>query len=100
MYEQLYDYLNNYLYDLLYGFRIQPSMFCPDFYFIGKRARKFRSGNNKILMDLSKAYNSLPHDHLIVKLEIYGLDKNSLNLVNGYLSFCKQKIKISTSYSD
>ena len=48
-------------------------------------------------MDLSKAYNSLLHDHLIMKLEIYGLDKPSLNLVHGYR---KQKKKIGTSYSD
>ena len=53
-----------------------------------------------ILIDHSKAYNSLPHDHLIVKLETYGLDKPSLNLINGYLHFRKQKKKIGTSYSD
>ena len=33
-----------------------------------------------IFMDLSKAYNCLPHDLLIVKLEAYGF-----NLVNDYL---------------
>ena len=42
----------------------------------------------------------MPHDHLIVKLETYGLDKTSLKLVNGYLSFWKQKKKIGTSYSE
>ena len=40
-----------------------------------------------ILMDLSKAYACLPHDLLISKLETYGLDKPSLNLVNGYIRF-------------
>ena len=50
-------------------------------------------------MDLSETYNSLFHDHLIVKLETYGLDKPSLNLVNGYLRFRKQKKKIGTSYT-
>ena len=35
-----------------------------------------------ILMDLFKAYDCLPPDLLIAKLEAYGLDKPSLNLVN------------------
>ena len=43
-----------------------------------------------ILMDLSKAYDCWSHDLLIAKLEAYGLDKPSLNLVNGHLRFRKQ----------
>ena len=53
-----------------------------------------------ILMDLSKAYDCLPHDLLIAKLDAYGLDKPSLNLVNDYLRFRKQRKKIGSSYSD
>ena len=41
-------------------------------------------------MDLSKAYDCLPHDLLIAKLEAYGPDKPSLNLVNDYLRFREQ----------
>ena len=51
-------------------------------------------------MDLSKAYDYLPHDLLIAKLEPYDLDKPSLNLVNGYLRFWKQRKKIGSSQSD
>ena len=40
-----------------------------------------------IFMDLSKVYDCLPHDFLIVKCKAYGLDKPSLNLINDYLSF-------------
>ena len=50
-------------------------------------------------MDLSKACDCLPHDFLIAKLEAYGLDKPSLNLVNGYLRFRKQRKKIGSSHS-
>ena len=32
-----------------------------------------------ILMDLSRAYDSVPHDLLVAKFEAYGIDKNRLN---------------------
>ena len=35
-----------------------------------------------ILMDLSKAYDYLPHDFLLAKFEAYGIDKTGLNLVH------------------
>ena len=49
-------------------------------------------------MDLSKAYDSLPHG-LVAKFEAYGIDKNGLNLIHNYLTNRKQRTKIS-SYSD
>ena len=53
-----------------------------------------------MLMDLSKAYDCLPHDLLIAKPEAYGPDKPSLNLVNDYLRFRNQRKNIGSSYSD
>ena len=50
-------------------------------------------------MDLSKAYDCLPHDLIIVKLEAYGLDKSSLNLMYSYLSGRKQRTKIGSTFS-
>ena len=37
-------------------------------------------------MDLSKAYDSLNHDLLIVKLEAYGFSAKSLFYINSYLN--------------
>ena len=47
-----------------------------------------------ILMDLSKAYDCLPHDFLIAKLAAYGLDLNSLCLMYTYLNNRYQRVKI------
>ena len=53
-----------------------------------------------ILMDLSKAYDCLPHELLVEKLEAYGVGKAALNLISNYLSHRKQRTKIGYSYSD
>ena len=46
-----------------------------------------------ILMDLSKAFDCLPHDSLIAKLDAYGFDKEALRLILSYLSGRKQCVK-------
>ena len=52
-----------------------------------------------ILMDLSKAYDCLPHDLIIAKFEAYGLSKSSLSLLQDYLTSRKQRVKIDSSNS-
>ena len=53
-----------------------------------------------ILMDLSKAYDCLPHDLMVSKLEAYGLAKASLQLINDYQGYRKQRTKIGFTDSD
>ena len=52
-----------------------------------------------ILMNLSKAYDCLPHDLIIAKFEGFGLIKNSLKLLLDYSDEWKQLVKIESSYS-
>ena len=44
-------------------------------------------------MDLSKAFDCLPHDILLSKLAVYGLSSQSVTLLEHYLTGRKQQIK-------
>ena len=50
-------------------------------------------------MYLSKAYDCIPHDLLLAKLEAYGFSLESLNLMNSYLTKRLQRIKVNGTYS-
>ena len=51
------------------------------------------------MMDLSKAFDCIPHNLLIAKLYAYGFDKNSLSLIHSYLKERHQRVKINADYS-
>ena len=53
-----------------------------------------------VLMDLSKAYDCLPHDLLIAKLAAYGVGYHSLKFLHNYLSNRKQRVRISSAISE
>ena len=52
-----------------------------------------------ILMDLTKAFDCLPHSLLLGKLSAYGLSDKSCSLVSNYLSNRKQQVKLGPHYS-
>ena len=58
-----------------------------------------RGHGGAVLMDLSKAFDTLNHDLLIAKLQAYGFDYNALKLIKSYLSNRWQTTKINTSFS-
>ena len=51
-------------------------------------------------MDLSKAFDCIQHDLLIVKLHPYGFSFETLTFINSYLRNCKQCVKINNICSD
>ena len=55
----------------------------------------WKSLNNGIFLELSKADDCMPHDLMVDKLEAYGLAKEILQLTSNYL-----RTKISSTYSD
>ncbi len=52
-----------------------------------------------VLMDLSKAFDTINHKLLIAKLHAYGFDLSSLEIIYDYLSDRFQRTKINTSFS-
>ena len=52
-----------------------------------------------ILTDLPKAFDCIPYDLLIAKLNAYGFDQEALKLIHCYLCDRSQKVKVGSSFS-
>ena len=51
-------------------------------------------------MDLSKAFDCIPHDLLIAKLHAYGFSQKTVSFIYSYLKRRKQKVKVNNFFSD
>ncbi len=52
------------------------------------------------LMDLSKAFNCIPHDLLLAQLKAYGIEEGSITLTSSYLRNREQRVNICGYYSE
>ena len=53
-----------------------------------------------VLMDLSQAFDCIPHDLITAKLAAYGIERKNLRLIYSYLKGWKQCVKINNTYSN
>ena len=52
-----------------------------------------------VSMDQSKAFDTLPHDLIVKKLEDYGGDSKVINLITNYLSDWQQRVRLCGQHS-
>ena len=89
--------LNNILIDQQHGFREQFSCETQLISAIHDWAKgiNFRSQTDVILLDFSKAFDSVPHERLLVKLDFYGIRGKMLNWIRAFLTNRKQKVSVN-----
>ena len=102
MYDQIYERMKGILSDKLCGYR---KGFSTQHALMSMTEQWRKSLDNKgfagaVLMDLSKAFDCMNHELLIAKLNAYGFGKDSLNIINSYLSNRWQRVKVNSSFSD
>ena len=104
IYSRLYSYLisKNIIYDKQFGFRKGHSTSHAINYSVnnvlqGIEGKKHIIG---IFIDLSKAFDTLDHEKLMVKLENYGIRGNSYQLMESYISSRKQYTSFLNTKSD
>ena len=100
--QQLYEYFKHVLSDLLSAFRKRYgcqhvlTKLIED----SKRALDNHMHVGLLLLDLSKAFDCLPHRLLICKLNAYGVSRESCSLLLSYLKDRLQRVKLSAAKSD
>ena len=89
-------FLSSYLCGYRKGFNSQHALIS-----LIERWRKSldNKGYGAVLMDLSKAFDTLNHDLLIAKIHAYGFDIKTLKLLHSYLTKRWQRTKVNSSFS-
>ena len=101
MQKQILTYIEQYLSPFLCGYRKGYSTQAALIALLEKWKYTLDNKNfaGAVLMDLSKAFDTINHELLIAKLHAYGFSKHSLQLIMDYLSNRLQHIKINTTFS-
>ena len=99
-YKQIENYMENILSNFqcgfVKGFNAQQCLIGM----IEKAKRIMDKGGHfsALLTDLSKAFDCLPHDLLIAKLDAYGFKNDALYLIFNYLNNREQSVKTNSSF--
>ena len=103
LHDQLYNYLTKFdlFSDTQFGFRKFHStasalLDCTNDWYINLDRKMF---NLVVLIDLKKAFDTVDHQILLSKLELYGIKGQALNLLKSYLTNRKQKCQIKNVFS-
>lgn len=53
-----------------------------------------------VYLDFRKAFDSVPHERLLIKLSAYGIEGELLQWIKGFLSQRTQRVRVGKSYSE
>ena len=99
MFDKVSDYFGSIFEDLLCAFRKKYS--CQSTLIKAIDDWKVSLDRNQMIgavfMDLSKAFDCLPHGLIIAKLHAYGLSLDACDLFSSYLCNRFQRVKVKTS---
>ena len=99
--DQLVMYFNQLFHDLLCAYRKKYGT-CHSLVSLLESWKQALDNNQcvgALLMDLSKAFDCVPHGLLLCKLKAYGLHDDACVFIGNYLSGRQQRVKINTSRS-
>ena len=100
--EQIESYMNIYFNDLLGAYRkghgcSQVLTYAVDTW---KKALDKDESVVALFMDLSKAFDSIPHELLLKKLDSYGFSQNACLFMSSYLTHRQQRVRIRNNKSE
>ena len=100
MQKQMSEYINQFSSPFFCGYRKGFSTQTPLVCLIEKWKHQLDKNGSAgtVLMDLSKAFDTINYDLIIAKLHAFGFGKNTLDLVYIYLKNRKQRVKINTTF--
>lgn len=102
LYDQIYEFISPMFHRYLSGFR--KGYNCQDV--LIRLTEDWREQLDKgltigvIAIDLSKAFDCMPHGLLLAKLSAYGFDTDSCELMKSYVVQRKQRVKIGDTFSE
>ena len=99
--KQIDEFINQFLSKFLCGYRkgYNPQVTMVHMIEKWKMARDKGGHAGGVLMDLSKAFDTINHELLIAKLHAYGFSIKALELVSSYLSNRWHRTKINGTFS-
>lgn len=99
--DQIYGYMNQIFHRLMSGFRKKHG--CKDIMTKmtedWRKALDYKNTIGVIAIDLSKAFDCMPHGLLLAKMYQYGIDLPTCELIKSYLCNRQQRVKLGSKKS-
>ena len=103
IFNEIYEIVNPVLDNSQHGFRRHRSVVTQLLLFLDLLYKEFDQKDNELFvlyLDFKKAFDSVPHDKLLKKVEELQIGGNLLKLIASYLSDRKQYVKVNECTSD